>query len=210
MAVMRVSGAASAARCAASRPSAGALRRAAPSHGLGAPAGVARPGVRAWAAGLCGAPPSRRVALKRPTARARLALSATAAAAASAGKPEPAAQGATRGAHAALRTHPATAKARRLSVSRQTSPLAARRSDGGIAAAAATLAGSDARRTPLAAPAHAGLASVSGLWGEVTSAARAQFQAVDGLWGQLMPMTLLFFCMAFVNTLLDAVKVRSR
>jgi hypothetical protein len=48
------------------------------------------------------------------------------------------------------------------------------------------------------------------LWGEVTSAARAQFQAVDGLWGQLMPMTLLFFCMAFVNTLLDAVKVRSR
>jgi hypothetical protein len=45
---------------------------------------------------------------------------------------------------------------------------------------------------------------------EVVRATRAQFTAVDGLWGQLLPMTSLFFCMAFVNTLLDAVKARSR
>jgi hypothetical protein len=43
----------------------------------------------------------------------------------------------------------------------------------------------------------------------MAAAGRAQLAAVDGLWGQLIPMTLLFFCMAFVNTLLDAVKVRS-
>ena len=42
----------------------------------------------------------------------------------------------------------------------------------------------------------------------MAAAARAQLKAVDGLWGQLVPMTVLFFCMAFVNTLLDAVKVR--
>jgi hypothetical protein len=43
---------------------------------------------------------------------------------------------------------------------------------------------------------------------EVVRATRAQLVAVDGLWGQLLPMTTLFFCMAFVNTLLDAVKAR--
>jgi hypothetical protein len=48
------------------------------------------------------------------------------------------------------------------------------------------------------------------LFSEVAAAARAQLKAVDGLWGQLIPMTLLFFCMAFVNTLLDAVKARGR
>jgi len=48
------------------------------------------------------------------------------------------------------------------------------------------------------------------LLADVAAAARAQFRAVDGLWGQLLPMSLLFFCMAFVNTLLDAVKARKR
>eukprot|EP00889_Picochlorum_renovo_P001273 jgi/Picre1/28303/NNA_003709.t1 len=33
-----------------------------------------------------------------------------------------------------------------------------------------------------------------------------QVKKLDGLWGQLVPMTFLFFMMAFVNTIIDSLK----
>ena len=37
-------------------------------------------------------------------------------------------------------------------------------------------------------------------------AAEHQVKKLDGLWGQLIPMTVLFFMMAFVNTIIDSLK----
>lgn len=40
----------------------------------------------------------------------------------------------------------------------------------------------------------------------LVEAAKHQLRKIDGLWGQLVPMTFLFFMMAFVNTIIDSLK----
>lgn len=40
----------------------------------------------------------------------------------------------------------------------------------------------------------------------LVEAAKHQLSKIDGLWGQLVPMTCLFFMMAFVNTIIDSLK----
>lgn len=42
--------------------------------------------------------------------------------------------------------------------------------------------------------------------GEVLLSAKKQFGKLDGMWGRFMPMAILFFLMAFVNTIIDSLK----
>ncbi len=67
--------------------------------------------------------------------------------------------------------------------------LAARAAAGGVAA-------------PGAAPPGAGVGGAS-LGGRVAGRVRAAFAPLDGLWGKLLPMSALFFFMAFANSVLD-------
>lgn len=43
-------------------------------------------------------------------------------------------------------------------------------------------------------------------WLEITRDLKSQLSNIDGIWHKLVPMAVLFFCMSFINTLLDSTK----